>query len=63
MPAKSLNLLVLNAHKNAVCVQGISWEDAAKVKEAEKIGGQQASPELLLEVLIEEKQPWPTLSD
>ena len=42
MPAKSLNLLVLNAHKNAVCVQGISWEDAAKVKEAEKIGGQQA---------------------
>ena len=54
MPTKSLRTLVENAHKNSVSVQRhrISREDAARVKEAEKIGGQQEGLKVLLKVLL-----------
>ena len=62
---KTLRTLVENTHQNSVSLRRhpTSREDTGRIRQAKKIGGQQASPELLLEVLIEEKKPWPTLSD
>jgi hypothetical protein len=53
MPAKNLRTLVEGAYKNSVSVQlhRISREDAARVKEAEKIGHNQAV-NVLLEILF-----------
>lgn len=53
MPAKSLRTLVEGAYRNSVCVQRyrISRSDAERVKEAERIGHNQAV-NVLLEILF-----------
>jgi hypothetical protein len=59
MPAKTLRTLVHNAHKTDACVQRyrISREDAERVRQAEKIGGQQAGLRVLLEMLFKPRRP------
>lgn len=51
---KTLRTLVENAHKNSVSLRRhrTRWEDAGRVRQAEKTGRQQASLELLLGVLL-----------
>jgi hypothetical protein len=65
MPRKSLRTLVEGACKNSVTVQRhrISREDAARVKEAEKVGGQQAGIRVLLEILFGKAREKAALSE
>lgn len=60
----TLRTFVENAHMNSVSVprHRISWEDAERVRRAEKVGGRQASLKIFLEVLCK-KAALATLSD
>ena len=64
MPAKSLRTLLEGAYRNSVCVQRyrVSREDAARVKEAEKIGHNLAV-KVLLEILFGKPGRLPSQSD
>jgi hypothetical protein len=57
MPKQDLRTLVEGAHKNSVAVQRhrISRDDANRIKQAEKIGHQEAV-KMLLEILFKPKR-------